>query len=90
MHNLRKAKAHNALIINTLQNEAISPEGGGQSKRPIINGYRSFALQGQMPERHLGYALLRWPPPAIPHPGGQGCRNLCGLPFSGEAAGKVF
>lgn len=32
MHNLRKAKAHNALIINTLQNEAISPEGGGKAK----------------------------------------------------------
>ena len=39
MHNLRKAKAHNALIINTLQNEAISPEGGGQSKTQRINGY---------------------------------------------------
>ena len=33
MHNLRKAKAHNALIINILQNEAISPEGGGTKQK---------------------------------------------------------
>ena len=59
MHNLRKAKAHNALIINILQNEAISPEGGGTKQKTDNHDYRSFALQGQMPVRHLGYA---WPP----------------------------
>ena len=90
MHNLRKAKAHNALIINTLQNEAISPEGGAKQKTD--NQWLSvFCFAG--PDAGAASRIRTAPvppPPAIPHPGGQGCRNLCGLPFSGEAAGKVF